>query len=207
LVSDLNHLDEYAYSGHAAVLGKRSNDWQNIEEILLYFSKERGRAKIRYRKFLEKAANGGKRSELTGGGLVRSSGGWREVNAMRRSGILMKGDERILGTSDFVATVLRQNKEIYDRRAGLKAKGVDINTIAQRVSEILNLPVEQIWSKGKYRHIVRARSLLCFWAVHELGMQASSLARIFEMSPPAISKSVLRGEMMVKEKGYSLGHF
>jgi putative transposase len=68
----------------------------------------------------------------------------------------------------------------------------------------MNTPVEEVWSKGKYRQIVAARSLLCYWAVNELNISISELARRFEVSPTAISKSVLRGKILVKEGGYKL---
>jgi hypothetical protein len=38
----------------------------------------------------------GKRPELTGGGLVRSVGGWLNLMEMRRAKVFVKGDERIL---------------------------------------------------------------------------------------------------------------
>lgn len=41
----------------------------------------------------------GKRPELTGGGLVRSAGGWQKLAANRKFGDYRKGDERILGDS------------------------------------------------------------------------------------------------------------
>ncbi|MCP4745820.1 MAG: hypothetical protein GY874_06710 [Desulfobacteraceae bacterium] len=66
------------------------------------------------------------------------------------------------------------------------------------------MPIDQVWSKGKYRHIVAARSLLCYWAVRELGMSATSLAPKFDVSATAISKSVLRGEAIAQENGFEL---
>jgi len=37
----------------------------------------------------------GQRPELTGGGLVRSSGGWSVIKALRRATVHLKSDERI----------------------------------------------------------------------------------------------------------------
>ena len=105
---------------------------------------------------------------------------------------------------DFVQTVLKQSKEDFERRYRLKARGVDLNIIAKHVSALLDIPVEEVWSKGKYRQIVAARSLLCYWAVNELNINISELARRFDVSPTAISKSVLRGKTLAKEGGYKL---
>lgn len=44
--------------------------------------------------------------DLTGGGLLRSIGGWTVLKGLRKAGIRVKGDERILGDSDFVKNVL-----------------------------------------------------------------------------------------------------
>ncbi len=115
--------------------------------------------------------------------------------------------ERILGDSDFVDAVLKQNEEVYERRIQLKSKGVDLDALAQRVSQLLDMPTEQVWSKGKYWHIVAARSLLCFWAVRELGMSATSLAPKFGVSAAAISKSVVRGEKMARENNFEIEEF
>jgi REP-associated tyrosine transposase len=204
LLSDLSGLNSYPYTGHAAIMGKVSYTWQKVDDVLLRFGKRVNPARKRYREFIEKGLQMGKRPEFTGGGLVRSMGGWTAVKALRQAKALMKGDERILGDSDFVETILTQNQEAYDRQHRLKAKGVDIDGIAHRVSQLLEMPVEKVWSKGKYRPIVAARSLLCYWAVRELGMSATSLAAKFEISANAISKSVMRGEAIVHENGFEL---
>ncbi len=52
----------------------------------------------------------GRRPELTGGGLIRSLGGWSAVKSMRRLREHVKSDERILGDSDFVQSVLSASK-------------------------------------------------------------------------------------------------
>ena len=62
--------------------------------------------------------------------------------------------------------------------------------------------VDEVWSKGKYRHIVAARSLLCYWAVRKLDIRVSTLAQKFEVSATAISKSELCGEALAKENNY-----
>jgi putative transposase len=57
----------------------------------------------------------GKRPELTGGGLIRSVGGWSAVKTLRKAGALQKGDERILGDGEFVEEVLSEAKEAFEK--------------------------------------------------------------------------------------------
>jgi len=204
LVLDLRQLDRYAYAGHSILMGKRSNDWQKVDDVLLRYSKRVISARKKYREFVRKGKEKGQRPELTGGGLIRSMGGWSAVKVLRKARTYMKGDERILGDSDFVETVLRQSQEAYERRYRLKAKGVDLEIITRRVAKLLNMSLHEVGSKGKYRRIVAARSLLCYWAVRELDMSVSALARRFEVSATAISRSVLRGEALARENDYVL---
>jgi REP element-mobilizing transposase RayT len=204
LVKDLRQLDRYVYCGHSVLMANSDNTWQNTDEVLSRFGKRSGSARKLYRGFVQKGLGMGKRTDLTGGGLVRSMGGWSAVTLLRKAKTYMKGDERILGDSDFVEETLKQGEEVFERRYRLKAQGVDIHTLAQRVADVLEIPEQQVWSKGKYRHLVKARSLLCYWAVRELGMTMTELAPMFAVSVTAIGKSVSRGEMLVQEEGYEI---
>jgi hypothetical protein len=63
---------------------------------------------------------------------------------------------------------------------------------------------EEVWAEGKYRRIVEARSLLCYWAVRELGVPMSSLARKLGISIPSVSESVTRGRRIAEAKRFLL---
>ena len=55
-------------------------------------------------------------------------------------------------------------------RYALRARGIDLDSAATRVSEVFKIKTVDIWAKGKNQRIVDARSLLCCWAVRELGV-------------------------------------
>ena len=122
IVNDLKTLDKYPYCGHAVILRKRKNTWQDTDYVLRIFAKKVSTARRHYREFIKKGIAQGRRPELVGGGLVRSLGGWSAVKALRKSGAYMKGDERILGSGDFVESILAQTKEDLERRYHLVAK-------------------------------------------------------------------------------------
>jgi len=104
----------------------------------------------------------GKRPELTGGGLIRSVGGWAAAKALRKANALQKGDERILGDGDFVEAVLSEANEAYERKYRLIAKGIDVDTVTQKVAQIVGIEPTQVWAAGKHPKVVQARSLLCY---------------------------------------------
>jgi putative transposase len=204
LVLDLDQLDQYPFSGHGTILGVHKRPWQNSERVLLHFGKRVDFARQKYREFVAEGIPKGRREDLTGGGLVRSAGGWSAINELKRSKIHMKSDERILGDGDFVSGILVQAEESLERRYALKASGFDIDFVAKRVSALLDIPEGDIWREGKMKTLVRARSLLCFWAVRELGVSMAAMARRLNISTVAVSKSVARGAEMAKRDGLNL---
>jgi predicted transcriptional regulator len=62
---------------------------------------------------------------------------------------------------------------------------------------------QQVWLPGKYQQQVTARSLLCFWAVRELELSMTSLAKRLGISTAAVSKSVRRGAAIAEENSYT----
>ena len=76
--------------------------------------------------------------------------------------------------------------------------------IMERVSTIINCPKQELEKPGKNRTRVRARSLLCYWAVRELGLSQTELARRLHLSPEGISLSVKRGEHLAQEAGLTV---
>ena len=74
--------------------------------MLRLFGDKVAEARRNCREYVRKRIKIGRRAELVGGGLLRSNGGWGVLKAMSKARIHLKGDERILGDSDFVKEVL-----------------------------------------------------------------------------------------------------
>jgi len=204
LTASFSQLDRYAYSGHGVLMGNRKCEWQDSVYVLQRFGTIVKLARRRYREFLVKGLDAGLRPDLTGGGLLRSLGGLENVKALRKENAALNGDERVLGDSDFVAQVLTQAEEAAGRKYPHTELGWDVDMLANRVAELLAVPVNTIWAAGRKRMTVKARSLLCYWAVRELGISLAELARRFKISSPAIKKSVVRGEKLAQLNQYQL---
>lgn len=84
LVKDLNALDKYRFAGHSCLMGKQANEWQAVDEVLVLFGDSVSTARRNYRQYVKRGIDLGRRPDLTGGGLVRSVGGWATVRSMRR---------------------------------------------------------------------------------------------------------------------------
>ena len=199
LVDSMVQLDRYKYCGHSVLRGKRAASWQETEYVLKFFGKRVSTACRSYQKFVEKGIALGKRPELTGGGLIRSSGGWKALKESRRQKIHLKGDERILGDSDFVETVLETQKERLERRFQLQKQGIDFEEIVEQAAALFNLEPDQVVSPAKQKLRVQARSLVCYWAVKELRMKGVEVARKLQFNKSTVSRAVLRGEKIAAD--------
>jgi putative transposase len=204
IVKTLDELNIYKYCGHSVLMDKVRREWQDTDYVLGYFGKGKRKARKEYESFVKEGFNQGRNKELTGGGLIRSLGGWIEAREILKSAVHIMSDERILGDSDFVDSIIIQSEEHYDRRHRLKRQGYNLDRIAERVAEVLEMEPDEVYSKGRQNRKVKARSLLCFWASRELGMPHTLLAKKLEMSLANIGLSVERGELIVKDGNYSL---
>lgn len=204
IVATLNQLDHYAYSGHAILMGLRKCGWQEVDFVLSLFGKRISAARRTYYAFIEKGIARGKRPELVGGGLIRSMGGWKAIKSLRKSQIHLKGDERILGDGDFVESVLKTQDEQMERRYKLQALGWDFEKVVSRAAEIFNMEADLILTAGKQTQRVKCRSLVCYWAVKELKMTATAVAKLLGITQSAVTKAVQRGEKLALENKLKL---
>ncbi len=204
LVKDFDALGNYRYSGHSVLLGKRKIQWQTTDSVLALFGEKVSLARRRYQDFVKKGAGIGRCPKLTGGGLIRSAGGWHAVKAIRKAGIFQKSDERILGDSDFVETVLANAQETFDRSYQLKQQGITFEQMVLKVSTYTGIDPAQLEGPSKVRDIVRTRYLICYWGTKELGLSMTAIAGLLNISVPTVSVAYRKGEKVVKEENLSL---
>lgn len=76
--------------------------------------------------------------------------------------------------------------------------------IADRVAKNFPIKPDEIFQPGKQPVKVKARSLLCYWTVRELGITMVELASRLNISQPAVSVCVRHGERMASQNDYSL---
>jgi len=201
LVGDYDRLNDFPYSGHCALMGRCHYEWQDTAYVLSLFGEKMSRARRLYREYVEKGIAEGRKPELVGGGLIRSLGGWEAVKGSRRKGERIKGDERILGDGEFVEEALRSSQEYFERRYRYRALGYDYHWLVGRVAALFQIPEKEVTRQGRYPATVEARSVLCYWAMRELGMSTVELSGRLHISQPTASQSVKRGEKAVEERG------
>ena len=148
--------------------------------------------------FVSKGIEEGKKPELTGGGLIRSVGGWKRLKDLRESGQRVNSDERILGGSEFVERVLMQANEEWERKALIKKSGIDLDSLLEKVGNHFCVDVKELKSGSRSRDIAKARSVLCCLGVRNLGLTCVTMAKALGVSPSAVSKSIARGRNILQ---------
>jgi len=204
IVTSLEQLDEYLYCGHSRLMGRIDDHWQATDAVLALFGRHSSTGRRRYREFVEKGIGEGHRPELIGGGLVRSLGGWQKIKSRRKSGQHLKSDERILGDSSFVESVLQQQQEELDRHHRLKAAGYDLDKLIEEVCELFDLLPQDILEPGKQPKQVQAKSMVCYLAVRHLGLKGTAVGQRLRLSQSAVSRAVQRGKKIATELNFSL---
>ena len=190
VVKRMGDLDRYPWSGHAILMGKEKNDWQEREYVLHQFRKKEGKAIQAYRKFMEEGKGQGRRPELVGGRLIRSLGGWSQVLSLRGSGEKIESDSRILGNGDFVAEIIREAEKKVRRylRAGEMNKSID-----KSIKEIClkeGVTEQELRMGVRTRKFSRARAKIAYHLSHELGISRAEIARQLGVCTSAIVKAI-----------------
>ncbi len=117
------------------------------------------------------------------------------------TGMRVKGDERILGSSDFVETVLKNAHEEYERRSRFRSRGLSLEKIIDTVSGYFEIKNDEIKSQSRQRAVARSRAVISHVAIEQMGFSAADVARALNVTSSAVSKLVLRArnEPILKE--------
>lgn len=191
LVHSLDELERYPWAGHAVVMNRIGNDWQDRDYVLSYFGSKEGAARQSYREFVAAESRIGSQPELVGGGLIRSVGGWSEVKSLRKHGAQQLGDERILGDGDFVKAVLDEAED--GRKDSLSAYEIKRKAEDELVNSCQERGVsrELLQSGNRQRAVSNLRKKLVVRFVRELGLTQAATARLLGVSTSAVALILL----------------
>jgi putative transposase len=193
IVKDMSELSSYRWSGHSVIVGKKKTEWQAVGEILERFGTTRREAIRKYREFVNEGKNMGKREDLTGGGLIRSAGGWKEVVNLRRCNERWMSDERILGDGDFVERVLKEADEIIAKKDKFKKQGWSLEKLIDKVTEHYQINRQDLKKKGRQNKIAEAKSVIAYYGNKYLGIKSGEIAELFGCERSTVTRLVHKG--------------
>lgn len=194
LVKTIEDLDGYAWSGHSTIIGKTKHPWMDIDAVLSQFGARKRRAIAEYRRFVMEELGAGRKPELTGGGLVRSQGGWSRVLALKRSGQDEESDERILGAGDFVHAVIREAEDRQLRQTRLRRRGKGIADVIREECTRGGVNEPELVRGSRRRKVSRTRAAIALRCKREIGCSGAEIARHLGVNPTSINRAIERAE-------------
>jgi REP element-mobilizing transposase RayT len=194
LVPDLRALEWYPWCGHRALLRGPSPPWQDRAYVLAWFGRPERSAIRTYRAYIQQGVAQGRRPELVGGGLVRSLGGWAEVQAVRRRAAQVLADPRVLGTGAFVERLLADgDARLQSQRARVTRLG-EVDTIVRAECQRAGISAEELQMGGRRRPLSAVRARLAMRLLTQLGLSLAEAARHLGVSTSAMARALMRAE-------------
>ena len=194
IVQTIEELDRYPWSGHGTIIGKSKHPWMDIDTVLSQFGAKKRRAISEYRRFVKAELGSGRNPELTGGGLIRSQGGWSRVLALQRSGHKEEADERILGTGDFVHAIMREVEERQLRQTKLRRRGKGISDIIREECGKRGVNEQELVRGSRRRKVSQTRAVIALRCREEVGSSGAEIARHLGVNTTSINRAVERAE-------------
>jgi hypothetical protein len=154
------------------------------------FGKTKEVARQRYARYVSEGIKAGKRPELVGGGLKRSHGGeWPKKAAPKMY------DSRVLGGSDFVEEVLREEEKLELKTMEMRKKGWQ--EFVGKVAKVQGIEKELLFRKGRSKGASDGKAMLIYAGVVHFGKTNKSMAKMTCMSEPSASRARERGKIIM----------
>jgi putative transposase len=198
LVKSLRELDGYPWCGHSVIMGKKRHEWQDQDYVLSWFGRRKAEAIKSYRRYVKEAIEDGRRPELVGGGLIRSLGGWSQVVSLRRSKERVLGDERILGSGEFVERIIKEADEKIKYQLSGHERRQKAEHHIRMICQKEGINVEELKSGSRRAEVSRVRTKLALYLVEDCGIPLAEVGRQLGVSTSAVSKIIRR------KKSYSM---
>ena len=187
MVGGVEELNNYRWAGHSVIIGRVKRKWQDIDTVLSYFGKGR-KAIEKYEEFVREGVSQGRRPELVGGGLIRSLGGWSQVLSLKRKGIKVASDERILGSEGFIERLLLEAEEREKETLRLSRRVPNLATLARRIVKGEGIEESELRSGMRKKRVVKVRRMLCQLAVGRMGYPGAEVARFLGVSTSSVNR-------------------
>ena len=174
------------------VVEKAEYAWMDRSYVLAQFGRTKRKAVQEYRRFVQEGLGEGRNPTLTGGGLIRSQGGWSQVLALRGKGQREASDDRILGSGDFVDRILRETEERQLRQTKLRRKGRSITDIVQEECRKGKVSEEELRKGSRRNRVSEVRAVIAYRSKEELGFSGAEIARYLGVNTSSINRALAR---------------
>ena len=192
LVESIDTLTTYPWSGHAVLMGKSKFEFQDVDAVLRRFGKRAGTARKALQEFMKMDEAKKEVRTFEGGGLRRSAGGLKKLREMQKDP-KWAYDERILGSSSFVESILKQTEQATSLLSPEKKRKA-FDDLVKRLCKDFDVQKAELLSGSKRRKVSEVRQLLSYGGCRVLGLPAAEVGRALNVSGQSILKAADKAE-------------
>ena len=124
----------------------------------------------------------------------RSAGGDKRGLLGRKKGEREKGDQRILGSGDFVEQVISNTHRIGYPKV---VKPIPLPELVARISTFLKTEKDEILLGNRKQINCNARNLICFIAVKSMGYKFNEVVDILKIHPVTAGRCAEKGRKLL----------
>jgi putative transposase len=194
IIRTMAELDTFPWSGHRAIIDKEKFPWMDTATVWTQFGGTKRKAIEGYRQFMLEGSDQGHDPRFSGGGLVRSLGGWSNVLSMRRKDQQEKSDERILGNGDFVHQVIQEAEKKSLRQIKFNRSGLTLTKIIELECKRGIVSRNELESGSRRSMVSRTRAEIARRGMEELGLSAAEIARHLGVATSSITRAVAKAQ-------------
>lgn len=194
IVQDLSALSFYPYSGYSSLMGRVVHPFYEKDYVLSLFARTEAEARRRLVEFMRGGIEKGRRDDLTGGGLKRSLAAMSHKEKKKRQAY----DERILGSGDFVESILckleKKDKE-----------GKPLEELLEKVAAACGITTKELCSGSKKPAVTKARAVVVYLAQINYQVKPKEMASILGVGLSTIYEIIRTGRGKEESKEIELG--
>ncbi|MCX5657427.1 MAG: hypothetical protein NTZ48_04285 [Candidatus Omnitrophica bacterium] len=168
----------------------------DIQKVLEHFGRNRLQARHAYEEFVAERVDRFKGGQYSGGGLLRSIGGI--INAVRKADERETFDDRILGSGEFVESIITEIEG--EVSTGRMTK----EDVFHEVERVTGATKEDLLSDSRQSRIARGRALYCYLRKTAGGVNGAALMKELKISSGAASYLAHKGRELAKEEHLSV---
>lgn len=191
MLKNLDALHAYPWTGHSVMNNRVVHAWFDTTNVLSLFSSSKNHALSNYIDYMREGVSKQSDVDLSGGGVIRSVGGRQVYQKIKAEHQEIKGDQRILGSDDFVQTIL--DKYQISQESKPVCKFSYSNDCLEYVATQFNVNEADILLKSRQIEVVKARAACAALLADELQYPLNSIADFLNINTVTASRIKSKG--------------
>jgi putative transposase len=178
ICKDLAELNDYSWSGHIVLLGKKPAPFQDTWPVLRKFSSTVEEGRIGYLKFIASASA---LSETIDSISQQKSNDHHSTNY-------------VVGDPEFVKQVLSAQKDAYTKKIRRQLDGLSIEALAEKVSAAAGINVQELLQRSRGNWHADVRKIFAFICYREYSISIVAIAKYLNIAHSAVSLAIRQAE-------------